>query len=51
MNRSTLRMITLLARKSQMYIGAAFKHKYNISVAEQPFFMAYRNVRELHKRN
>lgn len=40
MDRSTLRMITLLARKSQMYIGAAFKHKYNISVAEQPFFMA-----------
>lgn len=40
MKRSTLRMITLLARKSQMYIGAALRHKYNISAAEQPFFMA-----------
>lgn len=40
MNRSTLRMITLLARKSQMYIGVILKKKYNITAAEQPFFMA-----------
>ncbi|MFR0987043.1 MarR family winged helix-turn-helix transcriptional regulator [Frisingicoccus sp.] len=40
MNRSTLRMITLLARKSQMYMGVTLKNKYNITAAEQPFFMA-----------
>ena len=32
-------MITLLARKSQNYIGSAL-NKYNLSAAEQPFFMA-----------
>lgn len=32
-------MITLLARKSQSYIGSALG-KYNLSAAEQPFFMA-----------
>ncbi len=40
MNRSTMRMITLLARKGQMYMGTMLKHKYNITAAEQPFFMA-----------
>ena len=40
MNRSTLRMITLLARKSQMYMGVTLINKYNITAAEQPFFMA-----------
>ena len=40
MNRSTMRMITLLARKGQMYMGTTLKHKYNITAAEQPFFMA-----------
>lgn len=39
MNRSTMRMITLLARKSQMYLGGVLKRKYNITAAEQPFFM------------
>ena len=33
------RIITLLGRKSQLYIGAALK-KYNITAAEQPFFTA-----------
>lgn len=32
-------MITLLARKSQGYIGDALK-KYGLTAAEQPFFMA-----------
>ena len=40
MNRSTMRMITLLARKGQMYMGTMLKHNYNITAAEQPFFMA-----------
>ena len=40
MKRSTMRMITLLARKGQMYMGTMLKHKYNITAAEQPFFMA-----------
>ena len=40
MNRSTMRMITLLARKGQMYMGTMLKNKYNITAAEQPFFMA-----------
>lgn len=31
-------MITLLARRSQFYIGNILK-KYDLSVAEQPFFM------------
>lgn len=39
MNNSIARMITLLARKSQSYIGSALS-KYNITAAEQPFFMA-----------
>lgn len=39
MNRTIARMITLLARKSQGYIGWALG-KYQITAAEQPFFMA-----------
>ncbi|MDO5548149.1 MAG: MarR family transcriptional regulator [Eubacteriales bacterium] len=39
MDKSIARMITLLARKSQGYIGHALS-KYNLSSAEQPFFMA-----------
>lgn len=39
MDRSIARMITLLARKSQIYIGSALS-KYNLTAAEQPFFMA-----------
>lgn len=39
MDSSIARMITLLARKSQGYIGNALG-KYNITAAEQPFFMA-----------
>ena len=39
MNKSIARKITLLARKSQRHIGEALK-KYDISAAEQPFFMA-----------
>lgn len=39
MENSIARMITLLARKSQSYIGSALS-KYNITAAEQPFFMA-----------
>lgn len=39
MDTSIARMITLLARKSQSYIGSALS-KYNITAAEQPFFMA-----------
>ena len=39
MDKSIVRMITLLARKSQSYIGSALS-KYNLSAAEQPFFMA-----------
>ncbi|MCB6994361.1 MarR family winged helix-turn-helix transcriptional regulator [bacterium 210820-DFI.6.37] len=39
MYKSIARMITLLARKSQGYIGTAL-NKYNITAAEQPFFMA-----------
>lgn len=39
MDNSIARMITLLARKSQSYIGSALS-KYNITAAEQPFFMA-----------
>lgn len=38
MNKSITRMITLLARKSQSYIGFALS-KYNLTAAEQPFFM------------
>lgn len=39
MDRSIARMITLLARKSQIYIGNIL-NKYNLTAAEQPFFMA-----------
>lgn len=39
MDNSIARMIMLLARKSQSYIGSALS-KYNITAAEQPFFMA-----------
>ena len=39
MDKSIARMSTLLARKSQSYIGSALS-KYNITAAEQPFFMA-----------
>lgn len=39
MERSIGRMITLLARKSQSYISCALS-KYNLTAAEQPFFMA-----------
>ena len=39
MERSIGRMITLLARKSQSYISYALS-KYNLTAAEQPFFMA-----------
>lgn len=39
MERSIGRMITLLARKSQSYIGCVLS-KYNLTAAEQPFFMA-----------
>lgn len=39
MSYSIARMITFLARKSQGYIGSALS-KYNITAAEQPFFMA-----------
>lgn len=41
MEKSIARMITFLARRSQGYIGAALS-KYNLSAAEQPFFMALR---------
>lgn len=39
METTIARMITLLARKSQLYIGNALQ-KYDITAAEQPFFMA-----------
>lgn len=39
MEKSIARMITLLARKSQAYIGIVLS-KYNLTAAEQPFFMA-----------
>lgn len=39
MEKNIARMITLLARKSQGYIGSALR-KYGLSAAEQPFFMA-----------
>lgn len=42
MAKTIARMITLLARKSQGYIGNALR-KYNITAAEQPFFMALRS--------
>lgn len=39
MDKTIGRMITLLGRKSQRYIGNALS-KYNLTAAEQPFFMA-----------
>lgn len=39
MKMTTARLITLIGRKSQRYIGSALS-KYNISAAEQPFFVA-----------
>lgn len=39
MKNKITRMITLLARKSQMCIGNVLS-KYNLTAAEQPFFMA-----------
>lgn len=39
MKKSIGRMITLLARKSQIYLGNAL-NKYDLTAAEQPFFMA-----------
>lgn len=39
MDKSIGRMITLLARKSQGYLSSALS-KYNLTVMEQPFFMA-----------
>lgn len=51
MNRSTLRMITLLARKSQMYMGVTLKNKYNITAAEQPFLWRCNDVKGLRRRN
>lgn len=39
MDRTIGRMITLLARKSQSYIAGALS-KYDLTSAEQPFFMA-----------
>lgn len=41
MERSIGRMITLLARKSQSYFSVALD-KYNLTAAEQPFFMTLR---------
>lgn len=37
--KSVARMITFLARKSQIYIGSALE-QYQLTAAEQPFFMA-----------
>lgn len=39
-------MITLLARKSQNYIGNAL-NQYNLTAAEQPFFMALQHYEGL----
>lgn len=39
MDKTIGRRITLLGRKSQRYIGSALS-KYNLTAAEQPFFMA-----------
>lgn len=39
MDKSMTRMITLLARKSQGCIGEVIS-PYNLTIAEQPFFMA-----------
>ena len=42
MDRTIGRMITLLARKSQTYLAGALS-KYDLTAAEQPFFMAIQN--------
>lgn len=39
MEKSIGRLITLLARKSQIYLGNVLS-KYDLTAAEQPFFMA-----------
>lgn len=39
MEQNITRMMTLLARRSQSYISSALD-KYNLTAAEQPFFMA-----------
>lgn len=41
MQKSLTRIVTLLARKSQMCIGNVL-NKYDLTAAEQPFFMALR---------
>lgn len=46
MDQSIGRMITLLARKSQGYLGEALS-KYNLTAAEQPFFMALQSCEGL----
>lgn len=42
MNKSIGRLINLLARKSQMYLGRVLS-QYNLTAAEQPFFMVLQN--------
>ncbi len=42
MDKSIGRMITLLSRKCQSYLSRALS-KYNLTAAEQPFFMALQN--------
>lgn len=39
MNKSIGRLINLLARKSQIYLGKVLS-QYNLTAAEEPFFMA-----------
>lgn len=46
MERSIGRMITLLARKTQGYFSTAL-NKYDLTAAEQPFFMALRRFEGL----
>lgn len=46
MEKSIARMITLLARKSQTYIGNSL-NPYNLTAAEQPFFMALQHYEGL----
>lgn len=42
LNKSIGRLINLLARKSQMYLGRVLS-QYNLTAAEQPFFMVLQN--------
>jgi len=42
LNKSIGRLINLLARKSQMYLGKVLS-QYNLTAAEEPFFMALQN--------